>query len=90
MGHRLTEGLPRIIACVLHALVLGICAVSPPDGWRSVYLLVAWMVSAVALVWLSAGQRTVALVVLLISTVLMWKTIIYVLLSFACVRGDCI
>ena len=73
-----------------HAAVVVACLVREPSGWFSVFLLGGWAVSAAFGVWVSKGWRAKAAFVMLVSAAAVWRTILYVLLSLACARGDCI
>ena len=78
------------IVWATHVLIVATCLALKPSGWRDVFLIFGWMASAAGAIWLSRGHRMRAVQAILVSAFLVSKTIMFILLSIACARGDCV
>jgi len=75
---------------LIHFLTVIACLALDPSGLQSGLLLIGWLASAVAAICFSGGYRKRSIVVIVLSAFLVRNTILDLMLTIACLRGDCI
>src|SRR5437868_4317589 len=73
-----------------HVFVLIACIAVEPNGWRSVCLLLAWLVTGIGGVVYARRWRAYAMMAIVLSGCLIWKTVLFVALDLTCAMGDCV